>query len=665
MKIFPSVCPYDCPDTCGLLVTVENGSAVKVQGDPEHTFTRGMLCPKVNHYERTVHSPRRLTTPLLRSGAKGEARFIPVSWDVAISHIAAKWQQIIAKYGAEAILPYSYAGTMGLVQRNVGHPFFYRLGASRLERTICSSAKRYGWATVMGDSACPHHREIPSADLVILWGSNALATNIHILNEVKAAKKNGATVWLIDTYETPTAVIADRTVVIRPGTDGALALGLMHILARDNLIDRNFIDKHVIGYDMLARDILPEYPPDRVSDITGISTEIIEELARLYAASTPYIHLGSGLSRYTNGAAAVRAITCLPAIVGAWAKLGGGLFVSAATNKFFDSGRITREDFSKNSRIINMNQLGAALNEPLSLPIMSLYVYHSNPAVVAPDQNQVLRGLAREDLFTVVHERFMTDTAKYADVVLPATSSLEHGDLYRSYGHYSVQRAYPIIPPVGQSKSNWEVFKLLAEAMGFDDDFFRQSVDDLVNALLASPSPRLSAAQIEQLAQGRPVEIELPEGYKTAFATPSGKIEIFNPRETSPLPDFTPPHGDSGDFWLINSPDIRLLNSSFNERDDLLGNDIGTLQINPADADAHSLHDKQIVTAYNERGAVDFIVKISDKVPPKVVVAEGVLWLEHTLNNSGINALTSQRLTDKADGSTFYDVKISIRPHNA
>ena len=663
MQVLRSVCPYDCPDTCGLLVSVADGRVVKVAGDPEHPFTRGTLCPKMAHYERTVYANGRILTPLRRVGRKGSGEFSPLSWDEAIELIRTKWQQIIAEHGAEAILPYSYAGTMGLVQRNAGHPFFYSLGASRLERTICSPAKGYGWQAVMGQTVAPHNKEIHSSDLIILWGIHALATNIHIMHDINIARSHGAKVWLIDTYETPTAGAADQTIVVRPGTDGALALGMMHVMARENLIDRDFINKHVQGFEELAVNVLPGYTPGIVSKLTGVAAEVIEQLARQYAAARgPFIRLGSGLSRYGNGAMTVRTITCLPALAGAWGKPGGGLLAGTSTEAAFDTGRITCEEFQQQTtRIINMNKLGAALNEVDQPPVKSLYVYISNPAAVAPDQNQVLQGLAREDLFTVVHERFMTDTAKYADIILPATTSLEHSDIYRSYGTYVMQRAYPVIAPVGRAKSNWEVFSLLAAAMNIAQPFFRQSPDELIDAILAKPSAWLASIRLEALQAGQPVELPLTDGYKTDFKTASGKIEILNPREEEPLPRYLEPHGDDAVFWLINSPDMRLLNSSFNERSDLTKSNKMVLQMNPADAQRSGLKDEQLVVAGNERGEVTFALKVSGKIPAGVVVTEGVWWLEHAQGKRSVNALTSQRLTDKAKGSTFYDVKVNVR----
>lgn len=657
-----SVCPYDCPDTCGLLVTVENGRAIKVAGDPAHPFTRGTLCPKMTHYERTVHSPHRLTSPLLRTGLKGTGEFRVISWPEAIDRIAGRWREIIAAHGAEAILPYSYAGTMGLVQRNVGHAFFHRLGASRLERTICSSSKEAGWKALMGGTVVMHPDEAADSDLIILWSINAAATNIHFLRTVQEAKKRGATVWLIDTYETPTAKIADRVFLTRPGGDAALALGMMHVMARDGLVDKAFIAKHVQGFDEFAARILPAYPPATVAALTGLPAETIEAMARGYAvAQAPLIRLGSGLCRYGNGAMSVRTVACLPALAGAWAKRGGGLLGNIATGSAFDTAGITREDFiTSPTRIVNMNKLGAALTTLDDPPVMSLYVYHSNPAAVAPDQNEVLAGLAREDLFTVVHERFMTDTARYADIVLPATTSLEHDDIYRSYGHYCCQRAFPLVAPPGEAKANWDVFRLLAAAMGFTDPVFGRSAGEIIDDMLAKPSPWLAKTDLTKLRAGEAVELPLPDGAKMNFRTPSGKIELLNPAEAEPLPRFIPPHGDDAPLWLMTAPTPIMLNSSFCERDDLLAGQAMTLQMNPADAAARGLSDGGRVMAFNGRGEVAFTLKVTPGVPAGVAVAEGVWWLRDAPGGRTVNALTSQRLTDRAAGSTFYDTKVDV-----
>ncbi|MCM0079992.1 molybdopterin oxidoreductase family protein [Geomonas sp. Red32] len=660
-----SVCPFDCPDTCGLLVEVEGGRAVAVKGDPEHPYTRGSLCPKMLHYEKSVHSPLRLTTPLKRTGAKGSGEFAPISWDEAVAAIAGRWKEIIATHGAEAILPYSYAGTMGVVQRNAGHPFFHRLGASRLDRTICSPAKGAGWQAVMGKTPTPHPDSAGKSDLLILWGINAAATSIHFLNAVREVKQRGGEVWLIDTYRTPTAAAADRTILVRPGSDAALALGIMHVLAREGLVNEPFVAESVLGYREFRREVLGTFTLDEASRLTGLPVATIEELARRYAAAkAPFIRIGSGLSRYGNGAMTVRCIACLPALVGAWEREGGGAFPDTSTGGAFAMEHVLREDFvTTPTRIVNMNRLGEALNTLNNPPVMSLYVYHSNPAAVTPDQNAVLRGLSRDDLFTVVHERFLTDTARYADIVLPATSSLEHSDIYRAYGTYCIQRARAAVDPVGESKSNWEVFSLLAKALGFEEEPFTLTADELIDRLLALPSPMREGIDTRALAEGKGVELTVNRD--GGYLTRSGKIEILNRSLPEPLPCYLPTHEEEGKlpFRLMTAPNPFALNATFYDQPDLREKQGGMrLQMNPSDADARGLKHGERVVAFNELGEVPFFLDATDRVPPGVVVAEGVWWIAHAPGNRSVNALTSQRLTDQGGGSTFYDNRVDVRP---
>lgn len=665
-EIKPSVCPYDCPDCCGLLITVEDGKAVCVAGDPEHAFTRGTLCPKMAHYERTVHSPKRIMTPLRRIGQKGEGRFIPIGWDEAIEEIAGRWQSIIRDYGAEAILPYSYAGTMGTIGYSAGHALFYALGATSLDRTICAPAKSRGYRDVMGATLPTAPQEAQHSDMIVLWSISMLATDIHFRHDIEMARKRGARVYCIDTYRTKTADYADAFLCPRPGTDGALALAILHVLVQDDLADRAFLKEYVQGADELEQKVLPHYTPEAAAAITGVPAAAIRAFAHAYGnARAPFIRLGSGQSRYTNGAMTSRLITCLPAFVGAYAKKGGGLLTSASGSHAFDKNIIRRPDLEQRGvRHINMCELGRALNDTdLTPPVKALYIYSSNPACTAPDQNQVLHGLQREDLFTVVHERFLTDTTRYADIVLPATTSLESEDLYYSYGHYTIQRARAVIPPVGESKSNWQTVRLLAKAMHLTDPIFTKTEEDLVEAIIDStkkawPLP-LTGEALQRLRDSHPVDLPLPEDYKLHFATPSGKIEIQNPRCQPPLPDYLPPHKNSEPFHLINAPDMRILDSSFNERDELTNGNIMTLLIHPQDAAARGLHDGDPVRAKNKRGHAHFILKLSDRVNRGTLVTEGVWWQAYT-KDGNTNRLTSMRLTDKDGGSTFYDVSVTI-----
>ena len=664
--ILRSVCPYDCPDTCGMLVEVENGRAVRVTGDPEHPITRGLLCPKMLHYEKSVHSPRRLTTPLMRTGAKGSGKFTPISWEEAIQRICSGWKKLIAEHGGETILPYSYAGTMGLVQRNSGHPFFHKLGASRLERTICSPAKDAGWKAVMGDTPAMEPADMEQSDLVILWGINAAATSIHAMRDALAARRRGVRVWAIDTYRTLTCDTVDEAFIVKPGGDGALALGMLHVMVREGLADHAFIAANVQGFEQLAGQVLPECTPEQMASVCGLPAGTIERLARTYAAAkAPFIRLGSGLTRYGNGAMTVRSITCLPAVSGAWRRTGGGVFPGTSTGAAYPLHRVTREDFMRTpTRLVSMNQLGHALTELADPPVEALYVYHSNPAAITPDQNAVIRGLLRDDLFTVVHERFLTDTARYADIVLPATSSLEHSDLYRCYGSYISQRCGAVIPPVGESKSNWEVFSLLAQGMGWDEPFFRQTADDLIKQLLDFETSWRDTDTTSRLHQGEPVFLTPPRDTERRWQTQSGRIEIRNEREAEPLPRLLPTHAAIDGFPLRLQPATTpfALNSSFYEQDDLRQMQACMeLMMNRVDSESRGLVDGQLVAACNRLGKVEFTLKVSERVPAGTVVTEGVWWSEFIPGGRGVNALTSQRLTDGGRGSTLYDVTVEVR----
>ena len=659
-----STCPHDCPDACGLLVESEGDRVLSVRGDPEHGHTRGTLCPKVNGYEKTVHAPGRLLTPLVRAGPKGTASFRRASWDEAVALIATRWKALVAEHGGQCLLPVSYAGTMGLVHRNALHPLFHRLGASRLDRTICTPAQDAGWKMVMGHTQGPDPDEAADSDLVILWGCNALATNIHFLARMKEAKKKGARTFLVDTYRQPTAAQVDRVFLVKPGSDGALALGLLHLLVKAGQVDRAFIAANVQGWEELEREVLPEFPPARVAAMTGLGEAELSELADAYGrARAPFIRLGGALSRYGNGAMNTRLLLCLPAAVGAWAKQGGGLLAGLSTGGAFDLRSLTREDLQPGpTRLVNLNQLGHALTGLEGPRVMGIYVSHCNPAAVCPDQNAVLRGLAREDLFTVVHERFMTDTARYADVVLPAPTMLETADLYRSYGQFYVQRTRPAVPPLGESRSNWDTVRALAQALGFVDEVFTRSADDHIETFLATRSSWLEGLDRAALDAGFAVKLKVPP--RGEWRTKSGRIELRNDALAMPLPRHLPTHEDSGTLplRLQTAPSLHRLNSSFGEREEL-ARKLGpqTLKLSAADATARGLKSGERVTAFNALGEVDFLLEVTGDVPPGVAVAEGVHWLHDGGNVRTVNALTSQRLTDAGAGSTFYDNRVDVR----
>ena len=676
MKEYKSVCPYDCPDACGLILTVDDNKVTKVRGNKEHAFTRGTLCPKMAHYERVIHSPKRLKTPLRRIGKKGIGpdQFTPISWDEALERIVENFNHTINTYGSESILRYSYAGTMGAVNSPAADYFFRCIGATSQDRGICSPAKQAAFKSVYGDTVAIKPQEAQHSDLIILWSLNATATDVHILHDVNVAKRNGAFVWIIDTHKTYTYDQGTHHVYVKPGSDGALALGMMHIIHRDGLEDTTFIQAYVQGYDELVRDVLPTFTPEYVSSICGVPVEIIEELAHAYAkAKAPFIRLGSGVSRYGNGAMSCRCINALPAVVGAWQHLGGGLLSSSSSSQYFNKSFMQQPNTpTPSKRMMPMILLGDLLTNPKALlehgledtsggvPVHSLYIFSSNPAITAPNQNLVRQGLMRNDLFTVVHERFFTDTCAYADIILPATSSAESDDIFNSYGHYTIAASYQAIPPVGESKSNWQVISELAQRMGLDDSFFAMTERELIEHMVRNSS-KLSQDEQDAILRGDLVEVALPDNYKMDFKTPSGKIEILNPRESIPLITYTEPYGDDEPFWLIIGNDIRILDSSFCELE-FDDSELMKLRMHPDDAALYNINNGDAVEIYNNRGAVRIKVYLDDTVQRGTLVTLGVWWQSQSSDAKvGINAVTASRPTDEAWGSTFYDVQVNIR----
>lgn len=664
MKEYKSVCPYDCPDACGLIVSVDNNKVISVRGDRAHAFTRGTLCPKMAHYEKVIHSPLRLKSPMKRVGKKGigEDQYTRISWDEALDAIVNNFKETIDTYGSESILRYSYAGTMGVIQSPAADFFFRCIGATDQDRGICSPAKQAGFRSVYGDTLAIKPQEAQHSDLIVLWGINATATDVHILHDVNIAKKKGARVWIIDTHKTYTFSQAHEHIYVKPGSDGALALGMLHIIHRDGLADIDFIKKHVQGYDELVKEVLLDFTPGKAAEICGVSVERMTEFAHAYAKSkAPFIRLGSGLSRYGNGAMTCRAINALPAVVGAWQYPGGGLLSSASGSKFIGKDVMQQAHVhAPAKRLMPMIKLGEMLINPEGTKVHSLYIFSSNPAITAPDQNVVRRGLMRDDLFTVVHERFFTDTCKYADIILPATTSVEHDDIYNSYGHYTIGTGYKLIEPIGESRSNWQVIAELAKRMGLEDDFFDLSEKDLIEQIVRTSS-RISKRDQELILNGEPVEMTVPESYKMDFKTPSGKIELYNPQDVEPLIRYMPPYGDNAPFWLINGNDIRILDSSFCELD-FNDPELMKLRIHPEDAKMYNINDGAEVEIYNDRGSVKIKAYYDDEVQRGTLVTLGVWWQSQSSDpHVAINALTAARPTDQGWGSTFYDVQVHIR----
>jgi anaerobic selenocysteine-containing dehydrogenase len=674
-----SVCPHDCPSACALVVTVADGRVVEVTGAPDHPFTQGVICGKVHEYQERVHSPLRITTPLRRAGPKGRGEFARVTWEAAIAEIADRWRGVIARSGAEAILPFSYAGTMGRVQYHAGHPFFHALGASRLDRTICVSTAYAGWRATVGTVTGNDSEQMIGADLVVLWGINAAYTTINVMTLVRRARERGAWVVCIDPYRTRTAKQADEHLMVRPGTDGALALAVMHVLVADGLVDRAYVDRATRGFDRLVPH-LAAYAPAAMAPVVGLSVDTIVRFARRYGASPKsFIRAGIGLSRHDNGGMTCRAIACLPALTGAYADPNGGALLSSTDAFGFDLAVLERPDLMPRPapRVINMIQLGRALTDERLRPrVESLYVYNSNPAAVCPNQELVLRGLARADLFTVVHEQVMTDTARYADLVLPATTSLEHMDLYKSFGHLYLQLAEPVIPPLGEAKPNWEVFRRLARALGLRDPHFEKTEEQLIRELLASGDASLAGITFERLREERSVRLNLPRPY-LPFAegapTPSGKVEFYSPTLEAlglpALPTYTPivegpAHPELARRYplqCIVPPNRFFLNSSFSQSDLLRARQKRpSVLVAPADASARGIAGGDRVRVYNDRGSALFTAEVTDDTRAGVAVIEGIWWHRFQRGGRGVNVLTSDRVSDLGGGPALHSNLVEI-----
>ncbi|MBY0526778.1 MAG: molybdopterin oxidoreductase family protein [Gemmataceae bacterium] len=690
-RIVRAVCPHDCPDTCGLVVTVRDGKAVELRGDKEHPFTQGFLCQKVTRYLERVYHPDRLKWPLKRVGPKGEGRFSRISWDEALDTITRRFREIAASAdGPQAILPYSYAGTMGLLQgSSLDRRFFHRLGASLLDRTICATAGSVGCNVTLGTRAVLDPEAVVHSRYIINWGSNTSVTNMHLWTLMHQARKAGARIITIDPYRCKTATRSDWWVPIRPGTDAALALGLMHILWRDGLQDDDYLERYCAGTEELRERARKDYAPDKVANITGIPVADIEKLAHEYATTRPaLIRLNYGMQRHRGGGMAVRTIVCLPAIIGAWRHVGGGALLSTSRLYPFNNARLERPDLiPPGTRTINMVQLAEALNGELpGPPVRAMYVYNSNPAAVCPDQARVLQGLKREDLFTVVHEQFATDTADYADIVLPATTQLEHFDLHGSYGHLYVQTNEQAIAPLFEAKSNNDVFRLLARRMGFEPETFDVTDEQLAaEALESAPSARgfpppqaFQDLSLDRLHREGPIRLNVPENYapfaQGGFGTPSGKCEFYSPwmlqQGMDPLPTYTPPAEDPQTcpelaarypLQMVSPPAPSFLNSTF-VNIDTLRKAAGepTVEIHPADAAARRIADGQPVRVFNDRGSFRAKAVVGETVKVGVLVTQGIWWNKYAADGVNCNTTTSSRLTDLGAGATFFDNLVEV-----
>lgn len=662
-------CPYDCPSTCGLLAEIENGRIVKVKNDKTHPVSKNGICRKMQHYEQDIYSMDRLMKPMRRVGKKGEGKFEPISWNEAVREITDHFKDIIEKWGSEAILPCVYSGVMSDIQRSCGDAFFNRMGALELVKTLCSSAKGAGYDAVVGKTGCLEPTELNDSDLYLIWSCNMAATRLQTLADLQKPANRHKKKILIDVYPNPTAAYCDQVITIKAGTDGALALAMMNVLKNEHLVDKSFVGKYTSGYPEFA-ETLDAYTPEWAESETGIPAEVIRQLAREFGeAKAPAIILGSGNSRHGNGGMTVRLITILSALTGAWQHPGGGLCgCTPIDTDYVNKSLITRPDFrEKAARKININQIGQALAMEGKEAVRGFYVYGCNPANTVSDQQLILKGLEREDLFTVVHERFMTDTARYADILLPATFSVEQTDIYRAYGYCTLGTGRKLVDAPGECKSNWDTFCLLAKGMGYSDDYFDRSEDEMLDILLSHPTKAIAETSDEAketLRQGG--SVVLPFSDHLAFGTETGKMMIVNEKLAEPMPHYTADYSAKCQDWplhLVAAPSVWSLNSTFLDREQLMTSRKGmTLWLNPEDAKVRKIEDGMSVIAFNELGEVQFTACIDQRVAVGNAVSEGVFASHQTQNGCGFNTLTHGRLSDIGAATTMNDNRIDIRP---
>ncbi|WP_292931178.1 molybdopterin oxidoreductase family protein [Noviherbaspirillum sp.] len=684
-SIVRATCPHDCPDTCALLVTVTDGVATEVRGDPDHPTTAGVLCTKVSRYtERTYHKDR-LLYPMKRIGRKGEGKFERISWDEALDTIAARLKEIAAR-SPQAILPYSYCGTMGLVQgESMAARFFHKLGASLLDRTICSAAGGVGYKYSIGARIGTDVEQFQNAKLILIWGGNPIASNLHFWMRAQEAKRRGAKLIAIDPYRSLTAEKCHQHIAPLPGTDAALALGMMHVLIAENLLDEDYIARHTLGFDQLQERVR-EWTPQRTAQTCGITVEEVEQLAREYGATARRgepvaIRVNYGVQRTHGGGMAVRNIACLPALVGAWRHAAGGVQLSTSDAFPKNNHALQRPDLLQGqSRTINMIEIGNALLHEASPEfgpkIEALVVYNSNPVAVAPESPKVAQGFAREDLFTVVLEHFQTDTADHADILLPATTQLEHVDIHTTYGHMYMMANNAAIAPLGEAKPNTEVFRLLAARMGFDDPCFKESDDDIAAQAFNKDDVRAIHFDWDSLKKKGWQKLNMPEApfADGGFPTPSGKCEFYCERMKTagldPLPAYVPPHeslasspelGKDYPLAMISPPARNFLNSTFVNVESLRNTEGEPhLDIHPLDAAHRGIEDGNPVRIFNARGSFVAKARVTEKARQGLVVGLSIWWKKLTADGKNANEVTSQRTTDMGNGPTFYDVLVQV-----
>lgn len=681
-----AACPHDCPDTCALLVTVEDGVATEVKGDPDHPTTAGVLCTKVSRYTERTYHPDRLLHPMRRVGRKGEGKFERISWDEALDTIAARLKEIAAR-APQAILPYSYCGTMGLVQgESMSARFFNRLGASLLDRTICATAGGTGYRYTIGASVGTDMESFQDAKLILIWGGNPIASNLHFWTRVQEAKRRGAKLIAIDPYRSLTAEKCHQHIAPMPGTDAALALGIMHVLFRDGLLDHDYIERHTLGVEEL-RGRAADYPPQRAAEICGITAEEVEGLAREYGETAlrgepVAIRMNYGVQRVRGGGMSVRAIACLPALVGAWRHAAGGVQLSSSGSFPTNKAALKRPDLIPGPlpRTINMSTIGDDLLHPGSPEfgpkIEAVIVYNANPLAIAPDSGKVMQGFAREDLFTVVIEHFQTDSADYADILLPATTQLEHVDAHTSYGHLYLVANNAAIAPLGESRPNTEIFRLLAQRMGFTDPCFSDSDDDLAASSMDRRDARAVHFDWESLKSRGWQKVAMPAApfANGGFYTPSGKCEFYSEQMLKdgldPLPAYIAPYespqsnpalAEKYPLAMISPPQRNFLNSTFVNVASLRATEGQPhLDLHPEDAAARGILNGDMVRIFNDRGSFVAKARVTPKARPGLVVGLSVWWKKLAGDGKNANEVTSQRLTDMGRGPTFYDTLVQV-----
>lgn len=675
LSVIRGACGHDCPDTCVWLVEQQNGQAVRLYGDPDHPFTRGTLCAKVSHYLDRVYHPDRVLQPLRRVGRKGEAKFEPVSWDEALHEIASRWHEIIRSHGPEAILPYSSAGNQGLIQMSsLDRRLFSLLGCTQLDRSICGAVAVEGLAATQGSGLGVDPEELVHSRFIVLWGTNTLVTNLHLWPIITEARSRGAKLVVVDPIRTRTAEQADWHLAPRPASDAALVLGMMHVIVRDGLVDEDYVRQHALGFTELAEHVR-DYPPDRVASETGLAAEEIEQFAREYATIQPsLLRPLIGIEHHRNGGMMFRTLACLPILTGAWRHRGGGLARSTGALQFSTLNHaavlMTRE-IPSTARTLNMRDLGRDLcSTTLTPPIHSLCVYNCNPVVTIPNQSQVIAGLQRPDLFTIVHDLFVTETARFADLVLPATSQIESLDLVPAWGHHYLSLNRPAIAPRGESVSNTEFMRRLAKALGRTEPCLFDSDETLIRTALDSRHPWLAGITWDRLMAEGSIRLNHERDWRPfangRFPTPSGKAHLWSEDLKrlghSPLPVPGEVRRAQGDeLQLITGKTLHYLNSSYSQielhrrREGIL-----FIELHAADAEARALTHGELVCVANDQGAIIAECRISNRVRP------GVAWMpfggqaDAAGNPLSVNTLTPEEPTDWGGGSGFYDAFVRV-----